>query len=435
VGDTKPRRGTRCNRGATGLGVSETAEAIARRSYGKLVALLAARTRDLARAEDALSEAFAAALAEWPVNGVPRSPEAWLLTVARRKLIDAARRAHTSEEGAMTVALVTDELFSPDDEGCIPDERLRLMFTCAHPAIDPLVRAPLMLQVVLGFDAATIASAFLVPPSTMSQRLVRAKTRIRNSGIPFRIPERDELRERLGDVLAAIYAIYTQGWADASGTLERSRGLTEEAVWLGALVKSLLPGEPEPLGLLSLMLHTEARRRARRGAEGEFIPLDRQDPTLWDEALITEAEGLLWEGSRMEHVGRFQLEAAVQSVHAARRLTGTTDWVAIVKLYDGLLALTDSVVVAINRAVAIGFSDSAAVGLRALDALSDDARLAQYQPYWAAKAALLERNGNLREAAEAYTRAIGLETDPALRRFLQHQLAAMNAASASSSKT
>jgi RNA polymerase sigma-70 factor (ECF subfamily) len=237
-----------------------------------------------------------------------------------------------------------------------------------------------------GFDAATIGSAFLVAPTTMAQRLVRAKSRIRQAGIPFRVPEGDELAERLDAVLEAIYAIYAEGWSDPTGTHARSRGLAEEAIWLGRLVVLLLPQEPEALGLLSLMLHAEAHRAARRDVQGDFIPLDRQDPARWDAALIGEAEALLLRASSMNAAGRFQLEAAVQSAHAARRLTGRTDWAAIVQLYDALLGLTGSVVVAINRAVALAGAGSAAEGLAALNALQDDARLAQYQPYWAARA-------------------------------------------------
>ena len=399
---------------------------MARASYGKLVAYLAARTRDVAGAEDALSEAFAAALADWPSTGVPRAPEAWLLTVARRKLIDAARRRRTGEEAAPTLALLTDEFDESGDAAGIPDERLRLMFACAHPAIDAGVRAPLILQAVLGFDAATIASAFLVAPSTMGQRLVRAKSRIRQAGIPFRVPEPDELAGRLDAVLEAIYAVYAEGWSDPAGTQARSRGLAEEGIWLGRLVASLLPQQPEALGLLALMLHTEARRAARRDAQGEFVPLDAQDPAHWDATLIDEAEALLLCASRMGAPGRFQLEAAVQSAHAARRLIGKTDWAAIVRLYDALLALTGSVVIAINRAVALAAylngPSGATEGLAALEALKDDAQLAQYQPYWAARAALLARTGNAQAATEAYQRAIGLESDPAVRRFLQAEL-------------
>jgi RNA polymerase sigma-70 factor (ECF subfamily) len=216
------------------LGVAETAEAVARHSYGKLVAFLAARTRDLAGAEDALSEAFAAALADWPQSGIPRSPEAWLLTVARRRLIDAARRRRAVEEAGPMLALLADEFDDAGGEAGIPDERLRLMFACAHPAVDAGVRAPLILQAVLGFDAAAIASAFLVAPSTMGQRLVRAKSRIRHAGIPFRVPERDELAGRLHAVLEAIYAIYAEGWSDPAGTQARSRGLAEEGSGSGA---------------------------------------------------------------------------------------------------------------------------------------------------------------------------------------------------------
>ncbi|MCJ0763756.1 RNA polymerase sigma factor [Variovorax terrae] len=399
-------------------------EAAARRSYGKLVAFLAARTRDVAGAEDALSEAFAAALADWPVHGVPRSPEAWLLAVARRKLIDAFRLRRHGEEAAATLALMAG-MANGEDDAAVPDERLALMFACAHPAIEAAVRAPLMLQTILGFDAAAIASAFLVAPSTMGQRLVRAKAKIRQAGIPLRVPERTELRERLDTVLDAIYAAYAQGWSDPAGTEARRRNLAEEAIWLGRLAASLLPGEPEALGLLSLMLHAEARRPARRDAQGDYVPLAEQSPALWDAPLMAEAEALLLQASEQGAVGRFQLEAAVQSVHAARRRTGTTDWAAIERLYAALAALTGSPVVAINRAVALAEMHGPAAGLAALDALAGDARLADYQPYWAARAGLLARSGQSGAANQAYERAIGLESDPAVRRFLQQRQAGL----------
>jgi RNA polymerase sigma-70 factor (ECF subfamily) len=223
----------------------------------------------------------------------------------------------------------------------------------------------------------------------------------------------------LAAVLDAIYAVFTEGWTDPAGTQPRTRDLAEEGIWLGRLVASLLPQEPEALGLLSLMLHAGARRDARRGAQGEFVPLAAQDPGRWNAALIDEAEELLLRASRMAQPGRFQLEAAVQSAHAARRLSGSTDWAAIVQLYDALLQMTGSVVVAINRAVAIAELHGAERGLAVLDALQDDARRAQYQPHWAARAALLARAGNAAAAAEAYQRAIGLESDPAVRAFLQ----------------
>ena len=399
-----------------------TAEAVARRSYGKLISFLAARTRDVAGAEDALSEAFAGALIGWATSGIPANPEAWLLTVARRKMIDAARRRRSAEEGSIYLQLIADEVeAAAASDAPIPDDRLRLMFACAHPAIEPAVRAPLMLQAILGFDAGTIASAFLVAPATMSQRLVRAKSKIRQAGIPFHVPERSELRERLDAVLEAIYAVFAEGWSDPAGTEARQRNLAEEGIWLGRLVVSLLPDQPEALGLLALMLHAEARRGARRDAQGEYVPLADQDPALWYAPLIDEAEALLLQASEMNAIGRYQLEAAAQSAHAIRRLTGHTDWAAIVQIYDALHAITGSPVVAINRAVALAETRGPAEGLVALAAVASDARLADYQPYWAARAGLLSRAGNVSAAEDAYQHAIGLESDPAVRRFLQQR--------------
>jgi RNA polymerase sigma-70 factor (ECF subfamily) len=279
----------------------------------------------------------------------------------------------------------------------------------------------MILQTVLGFDAATIASAFLVSPATMGQRLVRAKSKIRQAGIPFRLPERADLRERLAAVLGAIYAAFSEGWSDPDGTEFRRRNLAEEGIWLGRLVASLLPEEPEALGLLALMLHAEARRGARRNARGEYVPLAEQDPQSWNTVLIEEAEGLLFRASRLGATGRYQLEAAVQSAHVVRRLTGQSDWAAIESLYDALAALIDSPVVAINRAVAIAETRGPAASLKALEALAGDARLADYQPYWAARAGLLARTGEVAAAEAAYERAIGLEADPAVRRFLQER--------------
>ena len=402
---------------------SEAAGRVARLSYGRLVAFLAARTGNLETAEDALSEAFAAALAEWPRRGIPNSPEAWLVTVARRKVIDAARRAGTAKASTAHLQLIADELEAGKPPPDIGDDRLRLMFACAHPAIDRAVRAPLILQTVLGFDAATVASAFLIAPSTMGQRLVRAKRKIAEAGIPFRVPDREEIAERLDSVLEAIYAAFSEGWTDPAGMETRRRDLAEEGIWLGRLVVSLLPSEPEALGLLALMLHVEARRRARRDREGAYVPLANQDTALWDESLIEEAEALLSRASRLEAVGRYQLEAALQSAHVVRRRTGKPDWLAIEQLYDALYALTASPVVAINRAVAIAETRGGIDALRALEAMADGTRILDYQPYWAAKADLLARAGRAAEAAQAYRMAIGLEKDPAVRRFLQQRLA------------
>jgi RNA polymerase sigma-70 factor, ECF subfamily len=400
----------------------ETAEAVARRSYGKLIAFLAARTGDVAGAEDALSDAFAAALVDWPAIGIPDNAEAWLVAVARRKTIDALRRRRSGEGAVEELRMMAEELAAVAGSASdIPDERLALMFVCAHPAIDPGIRAPLILQTVLGFDAATIASAFLISPATMGQRLVRAKNKIRQAAIPFRVPERAELRDRLDAVLAAIYAAFAEGWSDPAGTEIRRRNLAEEGIWLGRLVASLLPDEPEALGLLALMLHADARRGARRNAHGEYVPLADQDPALWDTPLIEEAETLLFRASAMGAIGRYQLEAAVQSAHVVRRRTGRSDWAAIERLYDALSAITGSPVVAINRAIAVAETHGPAAGLAALDKVADDGRLAEYQPYWAARAGLLARADDVAAADAAYQRAIGLESDPAVRRFLQHR--------------
>ncbi|MFA6155726.1 RNA polymerase sigma factor [Mesorhizobium sp.] len=401
------------------------AEAAARQSYGKLIAYLSARSRDVAAAEDALADAFAAALERWPRTGVPEKPEAWLLAVARRRRVDAVRRRLTGEAGREHLKLIAEEAEARMTDEDLPDERLRLVFACAHPAIDPAVRAPLILQTVLGFDAATIASAFLVSPATMGQRLVRAKTRIRETGIPFRVPKRSELGERLDAVLEAIYATFAEGWSDPAGTETRRRNLATEGIWLGRLVASLLPDEPEALGLLSLMLFAEARRVARRDAAGDYVPLADQDCALWDHALVDEAEALLGHAATKGVIGRYQIEAAVQSAHAARRRTGRTDWAALRVLYDALLSIAGSPVVAINRAVAIAEGEGPAAGLAALYVLGDDKRLDDYQPYWAARAGLLARLGQVQLATEAYERAIGLERDPAVRRFLQGKRAAL----------
>ncbi len=309
----------------------------------------------------------------------------------------------------------------------IPDERLSLMFACAHPAIDAGIRAPLILQTILGFDAATIASAFLVAPTAMGQRLVRAKQKIAQAGIPFRLPERADLPERLEAVLEAIYATFTEGWADPAGTEARRRNLAEEGIWLGRLVASLLPDEPETLGLLALMLYAEARRTARRDAQGEYVPLAEQDTSQWDADLIAEAEALLRAASGQGAIGRYQLEAAIQSAHVVRRRDGRADWPAIASLYEALYALTQSPVVAINRAIAISEVRGPAAGLALLDALDGSPRLTDYQPYWAARAGLLARTGKADEADRAYELAIGLESDPAVRRFLEARRKALGA--------
>jgi RNA polymerase sigma-70 factor (ECF subfamily) len=399
------------------------AERVARESYGRLLAFLAARTRDVAGAEDALSEAFAAALRLWPVDGVPDNPDAWLLTVARRRQTDQLRRRQTRSAGEEHLSLIADELDAAAAEaGPIPDRRLALMFACAHPAIERGMRAPLILQTTLGMTAEDIAAAFLIPPATMGQRLVRAKTRIRDAGIPFSIPGTEELGERLGAVLDAIYAAYSKGWNEIGDTGVPE--IADEAIWLGRLVVSLLPDEPEAKGMLALMLYAEARRPARRSAAGAYVPLEEQDTSLWDDSLIAHAEQLLRDANLGGPTGRYQIEAAIQSAHTARRLGGLNNWPVIVQLYDHLLVLTRSPVVVLNRAVARAEADGPDAALADLAPIADDTRMLSYQPYWAARGHLLARADRPTEAAEAFTVAIGLTTDEAVRTYLQSKLEA-----------
>jgi RNA polymerase sigma-70 factor (ECF subfamily) len=402
----------------------DIASAVARRSYGKLLAYLAADMHDVSAAEDALAEAFAAALADWPVHGCPDNPESWLMTVARRKGIDGVRRRRSGEAAAVqleTIAQMHAECVDADDAEVFPDRRLALLFACAHPSIDVGIRAPLMLQTVLGLDAKVIASAFLVSPEAMCKRLGRAKQKIREARIPFTIPERDAWRERLDGVLAAVYAAYAEGWSDPDDADLLHRDLVEEAIFLARLLVELLPQEPETLGLLAGMLYAEARRRARRNAQGEYVPFDEQDMRLWDASMIEEAEALLRRAGAFGRIGRYQLEAALQSAHVERRRSYRSDWTPEVQLYDALYALTRSPVVALNRALAIAEVQGVEAAIAVIRELAADKRLAEYQPYWAARAALFARVGNDQEAMHAYEMAIGLARDPAVRRFLQRR--------------
>lgn len=396
-------------------------ELAARESYGRLVAFLAARSRDVAAAEDALADAFRAALETWPSTGVPDKPEAWLLTAARHRLVDGARHVRVQAEALLTLLAVADEaqdLASTDM--MFPDERLKLLFICAHPAIDAAARTPLMLQIVLGLDAARIASAFLVRPSAMGQRLSRAKTKIRDAGIAFEVPEAKELPPRLDAVLQAIYAAYGSGWDDVAGADPRRKGLAVEAIDLGRLLLRLMPAEPEVQGLLALMLHCEARRDARRTAAGGYVPLSEQDVARWSRPMIEEAEQLLAAAEQAGRIGRFQLEAAIQSAHARRAWTGRTDWEAIALLYEGLVCLAPTIGALVGRAAAVAEARGAATGWALLEAIPTEA-IKSYQPYWALAAHLLKRMQRSGEAGAAYSRAIGLCEDPAMREFLARQ--------------
>jgi RNA polymerase sigma-70 factor, ECF subfamily len=399
------------------------AELAARQSFGKLVAWLTARCGDVAAAEDALGDAFLAALRRWPVEGVPRAPEAWLLVVARRRLIDRARRSQTLERllPELDAAAPGMDPDTPESPMEFPDERLRLLFLCAHPAIDPGIQAPLMLQTVLGLNASRIAAAFLVAPATMGQRLVRAKAKIRDAGIPFVLPGAEALPARAAAVLQAIYAAYTTGW-EGQGNDDPDRGLAREAVLLARLCAALLPEEPEAGGLLALLLHCEARHGARRAADGSYVPLLEQEPALWDAALMAEAEAALTRASRAGRPGRFQLEAAIQSLHAHRAVSGTVDWPALLGLYDGLLALAPSAGGRVSRIAVLAELAGPGRALAELDMLAAaDSALRDHQPWWALRAHLLQRTGQAGEAHQAYRRAIALADDPAVRAFLRQR--------------
>jgi predicted RNA polymerase sigma factor len=369
-----------------------------------------------------LSEAFASALAHWPVNGCPSNPEAWLLTAARRNMIDAVRRKRNRGVATDQFQLLTQGLDSAAALADIPDHRLALMFACAHPAIEAGIRAPLMLQVVLGLNAKAIGSAFLMSPAAMGKRLVRAKDKIRQAGIPFAIPERSEMSERIGTVLDAIYAAFSQGWTNPGGYDVSQGDLTREAMFLARVASELLPAEPEALGLLALMLYAEARRLTRRSAEGEYISLAEQDPAQWDAEMINEAEALLRKASTLGSIGRYQLEGALQSAHVHRCRTGDANWAAVVELYEALWVVTSSPVVAINRALAVAELHGPQAGLEAMQVVATDARVAEYQPYWAARAELLVKADRRAEARHDYEMAIGLERDIAVRRFLERRL-------------
>lgn len=393
---------------------SAAAEQAARASYGRLLALVSARTRDIAAAEDALAEAFAAALAQWGEQGVPANPEGWLLTVARRAAGHQSARAATASRAGDVLALLAEER---EDVSASPfgDERLALLFVCAHPAIDPDAQAPLMLQTVLGLDAARIAAAFLVSGATMGQRLVRAKRKIRDAGIAFVVPDVEEAPQRLAAVLSAIYAAYGTAWDDTLGADARLAGLRGEALFLARLTAEMMPEQAEALGLLSLICHCEARQPARRGADGAFVPLHAQDPQMWSRELVLEAESALRRAAAFGAPGRFQTEAAIQSLHAHQRMTGERFTAPLARLYDVLAGFAPTTGVMVAHAVAHAENGAPVAALGQLRAMEGTAT---YQPWWAALARVAWLAGDAQAAADAAARAAGLSADPAIRAFL-----------------
>lgn len=411
-------------RSAAGSEAVRAAEQAARASYGRLVAILAAEDRDIARAEDALADALVAALDSWPRTGVPRNPDAWLITAARNRRRNMARSVVVQRRAEPEILRRIEERALTDRQDApLADARLRLMFVCAHPAIDATARAPLILQAVLGFDAGRIARAFLVPPATMSQRLVRAKARIRDAGLTFALPDPEDMAPRLDAVLDAIYAAFGSGW-DGLDTPEDPEALTGEAIWLARLIVAALPEEPEPKGLLALMLYCAARRPARRDGEGRFVPLDRQDARLWHRDMVIEAEGLLSAAAQAGRFGRFQCEAAIQSVHVQRPITGQLNLAALGTLYDMLIAHTGSLGAQIGRAVVWAEAGEPARAFDALEGLPAE-RVEMHQPWWVARARVAELAGKTELRAECLLRAIELADDASVRAFLEDQLAGL----------
>jgi RNA polymerase sigma-70 factor, ECF subfamily len=391
------------------------AEHAARHAYGRLVAWLAWQWRDLAAAQDALGEAFLSALKHWPRDGVPDSPEAWLLTVAKRELLMQSRHHRVAQ--APEVLAVFDLQAAATEPSSIPDRRLQLMCACVHPAVPESLHAPLMMQVVLGLGAQTIARAFLESPAAMAQRLVRAKAKLREAGVAFETPESDELPLRLQALREALYGAYTVGSNLASPAPEAEPALCEEALFLASLLASLQPRDAEAHGLLALMLHAQARQPGQFDASDRFVPLTQQDTRLWRHDLLLQAEATLNHAASLRQPGPFQIEAAIQSAHNQRAFTGQTPWSAIAELYALLVAQTGGIGARIGHAVAVSETGDTARALTLLDALPV-ASVVSHQPYWAARTHLLERACRSAEAASARERAMGLTADERVRRFL-----------------
>ncbi|MFD7409507.1 RNA polymerase sigma factor [Streptomyces sp. NPDC059866] len=412
----------------TGTPVAASVEAVFREERGRLLAALVRRFGDLDLAEEVASEAIEAALVHWPSSGVPPRPGAWLMTTARRKAVDRLRRNH-AYAARLALLQVDADRAAPappaDAGGELPDERLQLFFTCAHPALAAEDRLALTLRCLAGLTTPEVARAFLVPPATMAKRITRAKKKIREARIPFRVPGAEELPERLPGVLQTIYSIFTEGYAASSGPLLQRLDLAEEAIRLAHILHRLLPAEREVAGLLALMLLVHARREARTGPDGALVLLDEQDRSRWDRAMIDEGRGLVIVALTGGPPGPYGVQAAIAALHDEAEDLASTDWPQVVALYDVLLALAPSPVVALNRAAAVAMRDGPEAGLALLDDLADEPRLRDYHPYPAARADLLSRLGRLTEATAAYREALALAGTEPERAHLRRRLHAV----------